>query len=135
MYWPRKDRIKEKFERSVRLGAPDDLGAEEDDVATAQRRIHNRRTLIEVLLSPRPPALQRARAIEPGHCLHAAGARFGQETERGTLVKKHIQARFESPRQRIGSIDANLQNRTGDVELVLRQRDLDSSRWRAVEPC
>src|SRR4051812_44960685 len=83
-------RVEEQFERPVRLRALQDLGAVEDDASLADPRLDREHAALEVLLSPRPAAVQWSRRIEPREGADAGGLRARSQLEDRTVVEEDV---------------------------------------------
>src|SRR5262249_21752475 len=80
------DAVEQQLEGAMRLPAPGNLVPEQHDVSLADRRLHDRDSLIEVVLSPCPAAAQRRRILVPRHRLDPFERGFGRQAERGAFV-------------------------------------------------
>src|SRR5262249_42617085 len=114
----RVNSVEQEFEGSVRLGAPDNFRPKELDAPATYPCIDDFRRLIEILLTPRPTASKRFWRVDPRYRLHALPRRIGQQSECFAVVEKHIGARVETVRQRIGVVDARFDDGARNVELL-----------------
>src|SRR3954468_3833938 len=106
----------------MRLRPPRDLGAKKNDAAPAERRVDDRRSLVQILLPPRPSAAKRPRVVDPGDGFDAALTGVRQQAECRTVIKEDVGSRPKAIRQRTVRVDARLNQGTWHIELLRRQR-------------
>src|SRR6476620_9502533 len=97
--------VEEQLVVAVRLGAEQHFGRHQKQVAFADAGLDDLHTLIEVLLTPGPPAPERRVVVEPRHTVDTLVSGIGGELEHRIVVEKDVELLVEAVRERIRLID------------------------------
>src|SRR5262249_56871513 len=110
------DPVEQELEGAVRLRAPGDLRPEEDQAALPDRRIDDLDRLVEILLTPRPAALERRGAVEPRDALHTLKRSLRLEAEGGAVIEEDHHAVVDTVGERMRRVDPRFEKRAWNVE-------------------
>src|SRR5438552_1737230 len=102
--------IEQKLERAVRLTSESDLRSKEKELALSDPGFGDSYAVLKVLLTPRPAASERFVAVKPCYCFDVLHRGFGLESENRTVVEKHVELVRHPVSQRVGVIDAHLED-------------------------
>src|SRR5215218_5957407 len=102
--------VEEEPERSVRLRAEGDLGAEKEELPAPHVGLRGGDAVLKALLSPRPSAAQRPRAVEPGDAAHAPRRRVRPQPHHRALVEHHVGVVLHPPGGGLRGIDRDAQD-------------------------
>src|SRR5579863_1310355 len=111
------NRVEQKLESRMGLRAEGYFWSEQNEPALAQLPVRDGYAAVEILLAPRPSAVERLFPVEPDYGTN----RRAIELEHGAVVEEDVDVVRHTVRQRIGVIDRGLQQRSGDVEFLRRQ--------------
>src|SRR5262245_576501 len=125
--------VEQKFEGPVRLSAPRDFGTKKHDPSASERSVDDLRRLIQILLTPRPAASKRLRRVDPRDGFHAFLAGFRQQSKRGAVVEEDIRSLLHTKGERIRVVDACLQNRAWNIEILRRQWNFSARARRSLD--
>lgn len=108
--------VEQQLERRIRLRALRHLGPHREQLAAADIGFRDRDGTVQPLLPDRPAAAQRRRAFEPCDPPQA-----GCGDERLALVEEHVHLRRHAIGERLARIDARLDQRAGNIKILVRQ--------------
>src|ERR671912_2162158 len=115
-----QQRVEQQLEGAVRLGAVQDLWAIQVDAARPERYLRCNDAVLEILLAPRPAALQRRLVLETRD---DADRRIrAADLEHRAVVEKEVRPLGHAGGGRVFRIDRRREHRSRDEVLRARQR-------------
>ena len=124
---PASERVEQELERPVRLGAEDDLRAEQHQPARCRPSPRRSRRRRRGGPGPTPSRCAAAPRVEPRDRRTPRGAASGPSRNTGLLSNITSTSSPHAPGERVRRCPRAPQHRAGDVELLARQRPLAPS--------
>src|SRR4051794_10935479 len=114
--------VEQELERGVWLAAERDLRAEQKDLARTQCCFGYSNAAIQILLTPRPSAMQGGSVCEPSYRVSSFESRIRLQSKHRAAVEEYIHLVRHAIRNRAGIVDAGRQEGPRNVELFGGQR-------------
>src|SRR5713101_5875659 len=97
--------VKKQLERAVRLRAKSDFRTQDHHLPFPHRRLGDRRSAVEILLTPGPAAVQHVCAGEPPDCGRALQPCIRLQAKHGTVIVENVDLLRHAVSKRMRIVD------------------------------